>query len=87
MAKVTVQVTHKELDDLENLTLVWNLCKKHNGILNASEEDMFRFTQECRQCRKINKEITNSTLHLWSKLVSAYLKATKHRDKSQSKKK
>ena len=77
MTKVTVGVTKKELDDLENLSVAWNLCDKHKSALQATEEDRFRFTQECKKCLKINKEISSRTLHLWSKLVTAYLKANK----------
>ena len=79
MVKVTLEVTNKELDKLEDFIVAWNLCKKHNSIHGATDEEHYRFTQECKQCRKINKEIRNSSLHLWSKLVSAYEKARKDR--------
>lgn len=75
--KVTLDVTNKELDALENLTVTWNLCKKHNAIINASEEKYFRFTQNCKKCAEINREIRHKTLHLWSKMMTAYLKSTK----------
>lgn len=77
MAKVTLQIIQKELDALENFSIAWNLCDKHKAMLNASEEDYFHFTQTCKKCIKINKEIRSTSLHLWAKLVTAYLKATK----------
>ena len=77
MVKITVNVTNNELDALENQTLCWNLCNKHKAVLDASEEKMFEFAQTCKKCLKINQELTNTNLHLWSKLVTAYLKATK----------
>ena len=77
LVKITVEVTNKELNALENLTISWNLCKKHKSIINASEEEYFKFTQNCKKCAEINKEIRNKTLHLWSKMVTAYLKSTK----------
>jgi len=79
MVKLTANVTNKELDALENQTLCWNLCDKHKAKWNASEEKMFKFTQTCKKCLKINRELTNSNLHLWSKLVTAYFKATKRK--------
>jgi hypothetical protein len=74
MVKVMVQVTQKELDNLEDLVTAWNLCDKHKAVYNASEEELFGFTQNCRACIKINKEVRGISLHLWSKLVTAYLK-------------
>jgi len=77
MVKITANVTNKELGALENQTVCWNLCDKHKTVLDASEEEMFGFTQTCKKCLKINKELANTNLHLWSKLVTAYLKTTK----------
>lgn len=77
MAKLTAEVSKKELDALEDLIVAWNLCKKHNVIINASDGDYWKFTQTCKACKKINKEIRNKNLHLWSKLVDSYLKAAK----------
>ncbi len=76
MVKVTVEVTNKELDVMEDLAVAWNLCNKHKIVHDASEEENFRFTQTCKKCVKINKEIRGKTLHLWSKLVTGYIKAT-----------
>ncbi|MDO8627344.1 MAG: hypothetical protein Q7K42_02675 [Candidatus Diapherotrites archaeon] len=75
--KLTVEVTNKELDDLEDLIMVWNLCQKHKSIMHSTEKELFNYAQTCKKCVKINKEIKNKTLHLWSKLVTAYMKATK----------
>ena len=77
MVKLTVEVTNKELDAMEDLAVKSNLCNKHKHIHNASEEQNFKFTQTCKKCVKINKEIRGKTLHLWSKIVTSYLKATK----------
>ena len=81
MVRIIANVTNKELDALENQTLCWNLCNKHKAALDASEEEIFGFIQTCKKCSKINKELTNKNLHLWSKLVTAYLKATKKEKK------
>lgn len=83
MVKVTVELTNKELDAMENLAVAWNLCDKHKRVFNASEEAYFKFTQTCRKCIKINQEIRGKTLHLWSKLVTAYMKATERKGKRQ----
>lgn len=80
MVKIKADVTSKELNAMEDLTVCWNLCDKHKSLLNVSEEELFGFTQNCRKCAKINKELRNKTLHLWSKLVTAYLKSTKKKN-------
>lgn len=79
MVELIVNVTNKELDFLEDLVVAWNLCDKHNSIINASEADRWKFTQTCKKCVKINKELRNNTLHLWSKLVTAYEKSRKNK--------
>jgi len=79
MVKVTVEVTNKELDNLEDFIVCWNLCKKHNCMPGTTEEEKFRFTRECRECKRINKEMRNNSLHLWSRLVTAYDKGRKGR--------
>ena len=86
MVKLIVQITQKELDDLENMAVCWNHCNKHKGILNATEEELFKFTQDCKQCSKINRKISGSCLHLWAKLVTAYQKTTKKNHKKYDKK-
>ncbi len=77
--KVTLNVSNNELDALEDQTMCWNLCGKHKRFLEASEADRFNFTQDCRKCRKNNKEIHGIVLHLWSKLVTAYQNASKRK--------
>ena len=74
MVRLIVKVSKNELDGLEDLIVAWNLCKKHNAIIAASDDEYWKFTQTCKACQKINKDIRNKSLHLWSKLVSAYLK-------------
>ncbi|MEK6942424.1 MAG: hypothetical protein AABW85_06210 [archaeon] len=86
MVKVSVQITQKELDYLENKAICWNHCNKHKGVLNATEEELFRFTQECKRCLKINRQISSSCLHLWAKLMTAYQKATKKSRKKYDRK-
>ena len=79
VVELVVNVTNKELDSLEDLIVVWSLCDKHNSIISASEDDRWKFTQTCKQCVKINKELRNTTLNLWSNLVTAYEKSRKNK--------
>lgn len=79
--KIIVDVSNKELAALEHQTVCWNLCEKHNRMLNVTEADMFKFTQDCPKCRAINKKLREKVLHLWSKMVTAYLKASKRNGK------
>lgn len=77
--KVTIDITQKELNALEDQTVCWNLCKEHNGIINATDEEFFAFTLHCPKCKKVNRMLRKSNLHLWVKLVDAYLKVTKEK--------
>lgn len=78
MVKVTVNVTNPELDALEDLAVCWNLCNKHNSqTLGRTEEEIFAFTQNCKKCGEINRKLRKTCLHLWCKLVDAYLKSSK----------
>lgn len=76
MVELKVKVSKSELDALEDFIVAWNLCKKHNATINATEDEYWKFTQTCKACEKINKEIRNKSLHLWSRLVTSYLKKT-----------
>lgn len=76
MVLVKVDVTNPELNALEDLAVVWTLCKKHTGIINASDDDYWKFTRTCKKCIELNKKIRNKALHLWSKLVTAYQNST-----------
>lgn len=79
MVKVSLEVTNPELDALEDSIVAWNLCKKHNAKTDATEDDRWKFTQTCKACIQINKKIRNKSLHLWSKLVTAYIESTKRK--------
>ncbi|MBI4214719.1 hypothetical protein HY546_01870 [archaeon] len=75
MVKITINVSNKELDNLEDFIVCWNLCRKHNAT-DASEEEQFRFTQTCRNCARINSNMKRKAIDLWIKLVKAYEKVT-----------
>ncbi|MFH1390947.1 MAG: hypothetical protein ABIH20_01410 [Candidatus Diapherotrites archaeon] len=79
MVELVINVTNKELDSLEDLVVAWNLCDRHKSIINASEDELWKFTQTCKKCVKINKELRNITLNLWSKLVTSYEKSRKNK--------
>jgi hypothetical protein len=86
MVKIVVNVTNKELDSMENLAVVWNLCDKHKAVINATEEEMFSFTQKCKVCKELNRELSRKVLHVWSKMMTAYLDAKKKKKKILCKK-
>ncbi len=77
MVEITVKVSIRELNAMENIVLCWNLCEKHNKIIKASDSTFWKFTQTCKKCIKLNKELRVKSLHLWSKLLTAYLETTK----------
>jgi hypothetical protein len=68
-----VEITKPELDALEDLAVVWILCKKHNAQMDWKDEvKVYKIQQSCKACRKEVKTASNRALHLWSKLVHAY---------------
>ena len=77
MVKVTLDITNKELDAMEDSILVWNLCRKHKSMVGATEEDRFRFTQTCKACKRIENGKRDKAVHLWSKLTTAYYDSRK----------
>ena len=68
--KIKVDITNKELDAIENLLICWNLCDKHKML--TDELDMFKATQNCPKCLKLNKKLRSKAIHAWSKMVHAY---------------
>lgn len=84
--KVLLDVSFRELDALEDLVTVWTLCKKHNVRYPITENQRWNFTQTCKKCIKLNKEIRNKSLHLWSKLMTAYLKSSDNRIRNSKRK-
>ncbi len=87
MVRLQADVSNRELDALEDLAVVWNLCEKHNAAIEASEDDRWRFTQTCPKCKEINKKLSSKVLHLWSKLVTAYEKSRKKQSAGKKKQK
>lgn len=68
-----IEITNPELDALEDLTVAWNLCKKHNAKIHGkSDIEIYKMQNSCKACQKEMKTIRKRTLHLWSKLVHAY---------------
>jgi hypothetical protein len=76
--RVEIEISNNELDALENLAIAWNLCDKHKSV-DATEDEMWRFTQDCKNCVELNRKLSSKVLHVWSKLMTAYLKARKKR--------
>jgi|GEM_PF-2704745 len=77
--RIILDVSKNELNALEDQAVCWNLCPKHNRILGASDVELYEFTQECRKCKAMNKELRGKVLQLWSKLCTAYEKAAKRK--------
>jgi len=78
LVEVTVNVTNPELDALEDFVVCWNLCDKHNAqTLDKTDEEIYAITLKCKKCEEINRKLRGKCLHLWCKLIDAYLKSTK----------
>ncbi len=68
-----IEITKPELDALEDLAVVWILCKKHNGqTYGKSEVEIYKIQNSCKNCTKEKKLRSSRALHLWSKLTHEY---------------
>ena len=68
-----VEVTKPELDALEDVAIVWILCKKHNAeIYGKNEIQIYKMQNSCKSCTKEKRLRSSRALHLWSKLTHAY---------------
>ena len=73
--RISVDVTNPELDAMVDLILCWNLCDRHKKktLRKTKEAQIWQWTQTCKACIEINKQLRKKTRHLWSKLIDAYL--------------
>jgi glucosamine 6-phosphate synthetase-like amidotransferase/phosphosugar isomerase protein len=71
--KITLNVTEKELDMLEEYITCWLLCNKHKKeYLHSSDEEIYQIQHSCKACMKIRMKNYRNALHLWSRLCDAY---------------
>lgn len=71
--KITVDVTKPELDVLEARAILMPICDKHKKMLEPGKAH--EPPKDCKKCLGIDREWSSKTLHFWSKLTTAYLKA------------
>jgi len=69
--RLTVEVTNPELDALEDVLAVWNLCPRH-VVATSSRRQKSIWQSECPECRKIRAVKVEKSLVLWSRLCRAY---------------
>ena len=72
MKKVTIYVTNGELEALEDALVAWNLCKKHNSMINASEVELFKAQQTCMACIQADRAVRRKAVGVMSKLFRAH---------------
>ncbi len=78
MKKVTIMVAENELLALEDTLMVWNLCKKHKAktwtpkTRQLSDPEIFKMQDECKSCKKYNRELRNKSIAVMGRLFSAY---------------
>ena len=68
--KITVNITQPELNAIEDIAVCWNLCDKHKKL--DSEIEMFKASNECKDCIEIQRKLTSKAMNAWSKMVHAY---------------
>lgn len=71
--KLTVDVTNPELDALEDVLTVWNLCSSHSASSpRMSQRRIAAIQYSCPNCHRLLRTRVDKSLKLWSKLVAAY---------------
>ena len=69
--RLTVEVTNPELDALEDVLTVWNLCPRHT-LPHSTTRQRVLWQNECPRCSKILLAKVDKSLALWSRLCRAY---------------
>lgn len=71
--KLTVDVTNPELDALEDVLTVWNLCPTHSAAsTRATERRVVGWQYGCVRCQRARAERLARCMRLWTKLSRAY---------------
>ena len=81
MKEITLNVSNKELNNMEDLAVCYNVCKFHKRLLDSPEfvsnpnyEVFDKSIAVCKKCISINKRMSKMLLHTWCKMVTAYEK-------------
>jgi len=83
--KVTIDITAKELNQLEDYITCHLLCSKHKS-LSVKSLPTNRWTDtmsyglthgQCEACTKLTREHKNIAIGIWNRLADAYLKEEK----------
>lgn len=72
MKKVSIYVSNGELEALEDALVAWNLCKKHNRVINASEIERFKALEGCKNCKIADRKVRKKAINVMGKLFRAY---------------
>lgn len=74
MKDVTLRVSNRELDALEDLCTIWFLCPRHKAlnVNTRTEEDVAVWESTCKYCSTLRRAAQRDSLRLWTKLVRAY---------------
>jgi hypothetical protein len=71
--RLTVHVTNRELDALEDVLTVWIMCPTHTRRSpTASERQRVLWQYGCRSCNRLRMKSVETSLELWSRLCAAY---------------
>jgi len=73
--KVTISVTEKELNTLEDYITCFQVCDKHKQIMD--EDKLVMVSHKCKACIEVKRKHYRVALHLWNKLCTAYDKVVK----------
>ena len=75
--KLTVDVNHKDLLNLEDFLDCIPLCKKHKGLCTpkVTERDLVTFYYECKDCEKVYDKWRAGAKRIECKLWEEFCKA------------
>jgi hypothetical protein len=76
--RITITVSDRELNALEDALMVWNLCKKHKARTwtpehgQKSEQEIFKMQDECTACKNCNRRIHRLAMQVAFRLFSVW---------------
>jgi hypothetical protein len=76
---VTILISEKELNMMEDFCLCYNLCKKHNKVNDWEQLDKFQYS--CPKCVKEQEKYKKVNWKVLCRLWNAYEKNISKQDK------
>ena len=76
--RITINVSDRELEALEDSLMAWNLCKRHKALTwtpehgEKSEQEIFKMQNECEACKRYNNRLHRQAWQIASRLFRVW---------------